>query len=416
MKRVNARERFDSIIADNRMPVGTFVMSTDPAVTAAIASAGPDFVVIDREHGPNDTITTANHVRAAEANGIVPIVRVLANDPTQIQATLDVGAHGIIVPKIGNANQAAAALAATRYQAGGRGMCPSTEGARWSSGDGWYAHRDSSNSNVVLIPLIETREGVENLAEIVAIDGIDYIFFGLADLSQDLDLPGGIYNPESARELVRIWNEAVVTAHAAGKKIGAPVGYGFNGGDFGSLDSDFGLLKSNLSSQLKSFRATEQRQETGLTKKDDGAWSGVDKAAIEREIRAVEAQWAANLKARNIDGMISAGDPDALVNMVNPGAESTTFKESRKDLEDALKDPNFDSRFNTHYFGIADSGELAYCRGEYETWGTDPQTQQADVLSKGGYIVVWKKDAAGKWKTIEDFSAPLTAADLSLTQ
>src|SRR3712207_2658592 len=129
MKRVNARERFNASHAEHRIPVGTFVMSIDPAVTAALATTGLDFVVIDREHGPIDIVSTANHVRAAEANGIVPIVRVLANDPTQIQATLDVGAHGVIVPKIGTAKQAAAALAATRYQKGGRGWCNATEGA-----------------------------------------------------------------------------------------------------------------------------------------------------------------------------------------------------------------------------------------------------------------------------------------------
>lgn len=258
MKRVNARKRFEEIYAENRTPLGTFVMSIDPAVTAAVATAGPDFVVIDREHGPNDIISTANHVRAAEANGLIPIVRVLANDPTQIQATLDVGAHGIIVPKIGSADQAAAALAATRYQAGGRGMCPATEGARWSSGDSWFAHRESSNDNVLLIPLIETRAGVENLAEIIAIDGIDHVFFGMADLSQDLDLPGGIYNPDSARELARIWEEAAATVHAAGKKIGSPMGFGYEGVDFGSVDSDFGLLTTRLRSQLESLRASEE--------------------------------------------------------------------------------------------------------------------------------------------------------------
>ncbi|QSZ53954.1 aldolase/citrate lyase family protein [Paenarthrobacter sp. AT5] len=258
MKRVNARERFEGIIADHRTPLGTFVMSIDPAATAAVATAGVDFVVIDREHGPNDIISTANHVRAAEANGIVPIVRVLANDPTQIQATLDVGAHGIIVPKIGTAEQAAAALAATRYQAGGRGMCPGTEGARWSSGDGWFAHRESSNENVLLIPLIETREGVENLAEILAVDGIDYVFFGLGDLSQDLELPGSMFSPDSIKELVRIWDEAAATVHAAGKRIGAMAGYGFHGLDFGTIEADFGLLTARLRSELESLRASEK--------------------------------------------------------------------------------------------------------------------------------------------------------------
>lgn len=258
MRRVNARERFDGMIAENRMPVGIFVSSIDPGITAAASTTDLNFVIIDREHGPNDTITTANHVRAAEANGTIPLVRVPSNDPTQIQASLDVGAHGVIVPKIGTAAEATAALAATRYQPGGRGMCPATEGARWSSGEGWFAHRDSSNENTLMIPLIETRQGVENLAEIVAIEGVDYVFFGRGDLSQDLDLPGGIYNPESLRDLVRIWDRAVETVHAAGKKIGGILGFGFNGGDFGALDSDSRLLISKIRTMLESLQENEQ--------------------------------------------------------------------------------------------------------------------------------------------------------------
>jgi 4-hydroxy-2-oxoheptanedioate aldolase len=256
MKRVNARARFEEIYAQNGTPVGTYIMSTDAAVTVAAATAGPDFIVIDREHGPNDAITTANHVRAAEANGVIPFARVLVNDPTQIQATLDVGVHGIIVPKIGNAEQAARAVAATRYQPGGRGMCPATEGARYSQGEQWLAHRESSNENVLLIPLIETREGIDNLAEIAAVDGVDYLFFGLADLSQDLDLPGGMYNPDSARELRRIWDESVEVVRAAGKRIGAPIGFGFDGVQFGTIDFDLGLMKSNLQTQLDVFRTS----------------------------------------------------------------------------------------------------------------------------------------------------------------
>ncbi|MFE2944565.1 HpcH/HpaI aldolase/citrate lyase family protein [Streptomyces sp. NPDC059255] len=240
MSRVIARSTFTSMIADGRGPVGSFVMSTDAAVTATIASAGYDFVVIDREHGPNDIQSTLGHIRAAEANRTIPIVRVLEHNASQIQASLDAGAHGIIVPKIGSAAEATAALNATRYQPGGRGMCPAVEGARWASGSTWTTHRASSNENVILIPLIETKAGIDNLRDIVAVDGIDFVFFGLADLSQDL----GIDMYDDADQLVEIWNKAVEVVHSAGAYIGAPLGYGFENADFGSVESDFNLLKS----------------------------------------------------------------------------------------------------------------------------------------------------------------------------
>lgn len=142
-----------------------------------------------------------------------------------------------------------------------------------------------------------------------------------------------------------------------------------------------------------------------MTKEAD-AWPGVDKAAIERELRAHEAQWKAQLDARDIEGLLSHAAPDTPTNFLNPQSGLTTREASRKALEEALKDPNFDSTFTTHYFGIADSGEWAYCRGNYQNWGTDPKTQQKVVVSKGSYINVWKKDAAGNWKTVEDLLAP----------
>lgn len=74
---------------------------------------------------------------------------------------------------------------------------------------------------VILIPLIETRAGVDNLAEIAAIDGIDFLFFGLADLSQDI----GINMYKDGVKLVEIWNEAVQVAHAQGAYIGGPLGF-----------------------------------------------------------------------------------------------------------------------------------------------------------------------------------------------
>lgn len=71
-----------------------------------------------------------------------------------------------------------------------------------------------------------------------------------------------------------------------------------------------------------------------------------------------------------------------------------------------MKDPNFDATFTTHHFGIADSGEWAYCRGKYQNWASDPETKKKVVVSQGTYINVWKKDEAGNWKTVEDLLAP----------
>ncbi|MGR0218627.1 HpcH/HpaI aldolase family protein [Agromyces sp. ZXT2-6] len=243
MSRIQARQSLLALL-EERTAVGTFVMSIDPQVTAAVGSAGVDFVIIDREHGPNDTQSTANHIRAAEANGVIPIVRVLRNDPAEIQATLDVGAVGVLVPKVGSAAQAVDLVRATKYAPGGRGMCPSVEAARWAFDDRtWDSHRESSNEQILMMPLIETGAGVRNLAEIVAVPGIDFVFFGIGDLAQDLGLHS-MFNRESTSELARIWRESVEVVHAAGKKIGAMLSPDFPGADFGTVASDLSFLSA----------------------------------------------------------------------------------------------------------------------------------------------------------------------------
>jgi 2-keto-3-deoxy-L-rhamnonate aldolase RhmA len=249
MPRIEGRLKFKAMIADGKMPIGTFVMSTDPAITAVFGDTGYDFVIIDGEHGPIDRLTALGHVRAAEANGISPIVRVLENSPTLIQSVLDIGAHGIVVPKVGSADDARRAVLATQYTAGGRGMCQATETARWSH-SGWHAHKTASNENIIVIPLIETRAGIENFEEIAAVDGVDFIFFGLADLSQDL----GIDMYADGDQLIEIWNETVIKAQKAGVHLGAPLGYGFEHGDFGTLEGDIGLIRTAAEQALPALR------------------------------------------------------------------------------------------------------------------------------------------------------------------
>src|SRR6476620_820562 len=133
MRRFEARELLKGRSDGSSPPIGTYVMSTDPAITALYGVAGYDFVIIDQEHGPNDTASTIGHIRAADANGVVPLVRILENRPTLIQKNLDLGAQGIVVPKVSTAADARRVVEASQYVPGGRGACAAVEGARWTS-------------------------------------------------------------------------------------------------------------------------------------------------------------------------------------------------------------------------------------------------------------------------------------------
>src|SRR3954454_20711823 len=100
MTRIQARSMLNSMIDGGRMPLGTYITSQDAAATAVAAASGCDFVIVDREHGPIDVAAALNHVRAAEANSCIPLVRVLTGTPYDIQQSLDIGAHGVVVPKV----------------------------------------------------------------------------------------------------------------------------------------------------------------------------------------------------------------------------------------------------------------------------------------------------------------------------
>jgi len=247
---LRARETFTAMIEGGQHPMGTFVMSVDPAVTAVLASAGFTFVIIDCEHGPNDIQSTLGHIRAAEANGVIPLVRVGENSPRLIQAALDIGAHGVIVPKISTAAQAEAAVRAARYGPGGRGMCAAVEGARWAP-DSWDEHAEVSNRSIVVIPLIETKQGVENAGEIASVEGIDFVLFGAGDLAQDL----GLNMFDDQEKIVGLYTAALEAVHENGAKFGVAAGRGFAGQDFSTIAGDLLLLKAAAEQRLAQHRS-----------------------------------------------------------------------------------------------------------------------------------------------------------------
>lgn len=225
-------------------------MSTDSATTGIFGASGYDWVLIDREHGVMDNSDMRAHLMAAEAHGLVSAVRVLENNAAMIQQALDAGAQAIMVPKVDSAESARRAVVASQYKAGGRGMCPVVPATNFS-GAQWGEYAAELNDNVLIIPLIETMKGVENIAEICAVDGVDYIFFGLADLSQDL----GIDMTLDIDRLVELWKVVATTARSKGVRAGAPLGYGFDDlADFGTLDSDLMTLRAAAEEALADFK------------------------------------------------------------------------------------------------------------------------------------------------------------------
>ncbi|MHB1134065.1 MAG: HpcH/HpaI aldolase family protein [Chloroflexota bacterium] len=186
------------------------------AIVELCAYAGFDYVRIDCEHGPMDPMAVEDMVRAAEAAGITPLARPPANNFHEVLRLLDAGVQGVLTPHIETkADAEQAAKAARYYPQGERGMA----GARWThygTGGPMAELIKQANESVLLMALIESATGVQNLDDILAVPGIDLVQVGHMDLSQSLGLPAQITHPTVQEHIDRILKKSL----AAGKYVG----------------------------------------------------------------------------------------------------------------------------------------------------------------------------------------------------
>lgn len=194
--------------------IGTFAAIPHPVAIEVTAATGLDFLCIDAEHSQIDRELIENLVRASDAHHIPALVRVPSHASEWIASALDAGAAGVLVPRVSTSAQAKAAVMATRYPpVGERGVGPGRASA--------YGYRipdylKAANESLVLAIQIETAEGLANVEEIAAAEGVDIVFIGPGDLSVSIDAMG----PAGAEKL----NAAITTITNAARKAGKAVG------------------------------------------------------------------------------------------------------------------------------------------------------------------------------------------------
>ncbi|WP_448956604.1 HpcH/HpaI aldolase family protein [Labrys neptuniae] len=165
--------------------VGTFIKTPAPHVAELLGLAGLDFAVVDREHAPIGIEALDLLVAAARGVGLPLLVRVPANDPVAIAAALDVGAQGVLVPHVRNADEAQRIVNAAKYAAGQRGFSPSARAGLYGTDDP-AAYRKRADESSILMAQIEDAEALDHLDAIAAIPEIDALFIGPADLALSL--------------------------------------------------------------------------------------------------------------------------------------------------------------------------------------------------------------------------------------
>jgi 4-hydroxy-2-oxoheptanedioate aldolase len=195
---------------------GLWLDLSSPLSAELCAAAGYDWLIVDLEHGAGTEADLLGMFHAIAAGGdSVPLVRPQSGERIRIGRALDLGARGIMVPRLESADQAAEAVTFLRYPpAGIRGVAIRVRGA----GLGAVGHGEVQrlNDRVVGIIQIESVGGLRDADEIAAIDGVDVLFVGPADLTHSLGIPGRFDDPAYTAALDRV----VAACRAHGKAAG----------------------------------------------------------------------------------------------------------------------------------------------------------------------------------------------------
>lgn len=234
----------DRLAETDRPLIGMWLSTGSPLLAEICAGSGVDWLLIDMEHGPNTLTTVQHQLQVIAAYPATVVVRVPVNDPVIIKQVLDAGAQNLLVPMVASADEARAAVSAVRYPPEGiRGVGSAlARSGRWGRVSGYVAN---ASQTVSLIVQIESADAVEQASEIAAVDGVDAVLVGPADLSASMGLPGQQGHPDVVSSVHRVFE----AAHAAGKKAGvnafdpaAADAYLAAGADFLSASADVTIL------------------------------------------------------------------------------------------------------------------------------------------------------------------------------
>ena len=211
----NIIRNFREILNSGGCVYGPFMKTADSMFVEAAGIAGFDFCILDMEHGPVSLEHQQDNVRSALVRGITPIIRVKDSAENTIGSVLDIGALGIQVPQVKDAEQARQVVRNAKfYPYGMRGVCRFVRAAEYSSMD--RKEYFQASKDLIVIIQLEGVEVIEKLDEILEVEGIDILFVGPYDLSQSLGVPGEVDNPLVIETMKKI----VVKAKAKGKVIG----------------------------------------------------------------------------------------------------------------------------------------------------------------------------------------------------
>jgi len=245
-------------------PVTLGWLSVANSFTAEVmARQGFDALCVDLQHGTTGMSDLVPMLQAISQTDVTPVVLVPWNDPPTIMKALDLGAYAIIVPLVNTPADAALAVASCRYPPVGMRSSGPVRAVHYGGAD----YLAKANDEIVVMAMIETKQGLANLDAICATPGLDAVYIGPTDLSYALGLPPKMDNTDPLH--LETCNRICETAHRHGKKAGmhtisaafaaGAIGRGF---DLVMLTSDLMCMVAGARRQLDDLKATMGRGET----------------------------------------------------------------------------------------------------------------------------------------------------------
>jgi 4-hydroxy-2-oxoheptanedioate aldolase len=247
---------FKRALKANRLQIGLWCSLSSHYATELVAGSGFDWILLDTEHSPNDLESVLQQLQAAAPYPTHPVVRVPWNDMVTIKRYLDIGAQSLLIPYVQNAEEAKAAVAYTRYPpAGVRGVAGATRATRFGRAKD-YAKR--AHEEICVLVQVETQTALDQLEKIAAVDGVDGVFIGPADLHASLGYVGETNNPK----VMPVIDDAIRRIRKCGKAPGILTGVEADakrwiecGGLFVAVGADTGVLARGTEALAAKFKS-----------------------------------------------------------------------------------------------------------------------------------------------------------------
>ena len=200
--------------------LGTWIQLGHAGVAEVLSEAGFDWIAVDCEHTDIDFERFTDVARGMKGRTVTPMVRVGENDPLSIRRFLDAGAAGVIVPMVNTPDEARQAVRAAKFPPDG---CRGFGFARMNDyGENFHEYAETANERIAVIVMAETKESVDNIGDIVAVDGVDGVFVGPYDMSGSYGVPGQTDHPDVKAGCRRVLEACRRSGIAAGIHLVKP--------------------------------------------------------------------------------------------------------------------------------------------------------------------------------------------------